>query len=151
MRNVKYILAAAAVAALLTSGCAGPEEKLGRGINNTFEIARGGEFRRSIEQTAEFDTPGVPYYTTGVIRGIDRTVARTAVGVFEVMTFPFPNHGNSYGPVSNLGVSANPNYPESYKPGMVSDAIFDTDTYTGFTGGDVAPWFPGSRFSVFDN
>ena len=33
----------------------------------------------------------------------------------------------------------------------MSDALFDTDTYTGFSGGDVAPLFPGSRFSVFDN
>jgi putative exosortase-associated protein (TIGR04073 family) len=151
MRNAKYFLAAAAVVSLLASGCAGPEEKLGRGINNSLEIARGSEFRRAVEQTAEFDTPGEPYYTTGVIRGIDRTVARTAVGVFEVMTFPFPNHGNSYGPVNNLGMPADPAYPESYKPGRVSDAVFDTDTHTGFSGGDVAPWFPGSRFSVFDN
>ena len=29
--------------------------------------------------------------------------------------------------------------------------MFDTDTYTGFSGGDVAPFIPGSRFRVFDN
>jgi hypothetical protein len=44
-----------------------------------------------------------------------------------------------------------PVYPDSYKPGLVSDSLFDTDTYTGFSGGDVAPFIPGSRFSVFDN
>jgi hypothetical protein len=49
------------------------------------------------------------------------------------------------------GMSADPVFPESYKPGLVSDALFDTDTYTGFSGGDVAPWFPGSRFSIFNN
>ena len=44
-----------------------------------------------------------------------------------------------------------PVFPESYKPGLISDALFDTDTYTGFSGGDVAPFIPGSRFRVFDN
>ena len=29
--------------------------------------------------------------------------------------------------------------------------MFDTDTYTGFSGGDIAPFLPGSRFKVFDN
>jgi hypothetical protein len=29
--------------------------------------------------------------------------------------------------------------------------VFDTDTYMGFSGGDVAPFIPGSRFRVFDN
>jgi len=150
MRNAKYFLAAGAVAAILTSGCAGPEEKLGRGIANTFEFARGGEMRRSIEQTAVFDRPDLGY-TTGIIRGFDRSVARTAVGVFEVMTFPLPNHDNSYGPVTNLGVPVDPAYPASYKPGLISSGLFDTDTYTGFSGGDVAPWLPGSRFRIFDN
>ena len=41
--------------------------------------------------------------------------------------------------------------PESYKPSSYSDAMFDTDTYTGFSGGEVAPWIPGSRFKIFDN
>ena len=45
-------LALAALAAVFTSGCAGPEQKLGRGLSNTFEIARMGEMRRSVEQTA---------------------------------------------------------------------------------------------------
>ena len=45
-----------------------------------------------------------------------------------------------------------PAFPDSYKPGLFSDALFDTDTYTGFSGGDVAPWFPAaaSRFSTTD-
>jgi hypothetical protein len=29
--------------------------------------------------------------------------------------------------------------------------LFDTDTYVGLSGGDVAPFMPGSRFKVFDN
>jgi len=32
---------------------------------------------------------------------------------------------------------------------LISDPLFDADTYVGFSGGDVAPFVPGSRFSVF--
>ena len=79
MRNVMPFLAVAALAAVFTSGCAGPEQKLGRGMSNTFEIVRLGEMRRTVEQTAVFDSPGAGY-TTGVIRGFDRSVARTGDG-----------------------------------------------------------------------
>ena len=34
---------------------------------------------------------------------------------------------------------------------QLPDATFDVDRLTGFSGGDVAPWFPGSRFTIFDN
>jgi hypothetical protein len=44
-----------------------------------------------------------------------------------------------------------PVYPASYKPGILSDSIFATDTALGFSGGDVAPFVPGSRFKIFDN
>lgn len=151
MRNAITLLAAAALVAVFASGCAGPEEKLGRGINNSLEFARLGEMRRSVEQSAVFSTPGQPYYTTGVIRGFDRSLERTGVGLWEVVSFPFPNHKDYYGPIDTAHLSTSPAYPESYKPGLISDPLFDTDTYTGFSGGDVAPWFPGSRFSVFDN
>jgi hypothetical protein len=64
-----------------------------------------------------------------------------------VATFPFP----SYKPVFTNSVPIAPQYPESYKPGVISSSLFDTDTHTGFSGGDVAPFIPGSRFSVFDD
>ena len=111
-----------------------------------FEPARMGEMRRTVEQTAIFDSPSQAY-TTGMIRGIDRTVARTAMGVYEVVTFPIP----PYHPVLTSVVKPGPIYPESYKPGLISEGMFDTDTYMGYGGGDVAPWLPGSRFKVFDN
>src|ERR1035438_7644285 len=57
MRNVIPFLAFAALAAVFTSGCTGPEEKLGRGMSNTFEVARMGEIRSSVEQTAIFVSP----------------------------------------------------------------------------------------------
>ena len=51
MRNVISLFALAAMVTLLTSGCAGPEKKLGRGISNTFEVTRMGDLRRNVEQT----------------------------------------------------------------------------------------------------
>jgi len=153
------LLTAVPLAALLTSGCAdlsayntATETKLGCGLNNTYEVVRMGEMRRSIEQTAVFESPDTGY-TFGAVRGFDRTLERTGLGVWETVTFPLPL---KYDPVARgysklWELTPDPVYPESYKPGLVSDSIFDTDTYTGFTGGDVAPFIPGSRFKVFDN
>jgi len=140
------LLAGAALALVFTSGCAGPEAKLGRGVGDVTEFARGGEMRRYVEQTAIFDSPGAGY-TVGVIRGFDHTVAREGMGLYEIITFPLP----PYDPILTRYVKPGPIYPESYKPGRISDGLFDTDTYTGFSGGDVAPFVPGSRFRVFDN
>ena len=86
-------------------------------------------------------------YTTGFVRGFDRSVARTALGVYEIVTFPLP----PYHPMFTSYLTPEPVYPGSYKPGLISDTLFDTDTYMGFSGGDVAPFIPGSRFKVFDN
>ena len=49
MRNALSFLSVVALAGLFTSGCAGPEAKLGRGMSNFGEVARGGEWRRSVE------------------------------------------------------------------------------------------------------
>ena len=150
MRNVISLLALTALAALFTAGCAGPEQKLGRGISNSLEIARFGDMRRSVEQSAVFDSPSAGY-TSGAIRGLDRTVARTGVGLFEVVTFPFPMPGSGYGPIFPHYLQPGPVYPDSYKPGVISGSTFDTDTYIGFSGGDIMPYIPGNRFKIFDN
>ena len=144
MRHAISLLSGAALAALFASGCAGPEQKFGRGMRNAYEIVRMGELRRSIEQTAVLDSPEVGY-TTGFIIGLDHTLKRTGIGLYEMATAPLP----PYGPV--LTHYAEPVYPDSYKPGLISSTTFDTDTYVGFSGGDVAPFIPGSRFKVFDN
>jgi putative exosortase-associated protein (TIGR04073 family) len=146
MRNVIPLLAFAALVAVFASGCAGPEQKLGRGVSNSLEVTRMGEMRRSVEQTAIFDSPSTGY-TTGFIHGVDKTVARTAMGVYEIVTFPIP----PYHPIGTKYVKPGPIYPESYKPGKISSSLFDTDTYMGFSGGEVAPFIPGSRFKIFDN
>jgi putative exosortase-associated protein (TIGR04073 family) len=146
MRNALSLLALLIIAAMFTSGCAGPEEKFGRGMRNASEIVRMGEMRRSIEQTAVWDSPD-DGYTTGFIRGLNHSLARTGLGIFEIATAPIP----PYHPIFTSYLTPEPAYPASYKPGIISDPLFQTDTYFGFSGGDVAPAIPGSRFSVFDN
>ncbi|MCX8157466.1 MAG: exosortase system-associated protein, TIGR04073 family [Verrucomicrobiae bacterium] len=146
MCNVICWLGLAILVAGLGAGCAGPEKKLGRGMNNATEFLRLGELRRSVEQTALFDSPESAY-TTGFIRGMNRTLARTGIGIYEIITFPFP----SYEPVLTHKFSAKPVYPDTYRPNLIEDQTFAPDTSLGFAGGDVIPFVPGSRFRVFDN
>jgi len=146
MRNISYLAGFLGLVALMGAGCAGPEQKLGRGLSNTGEIVRLNEFQRSEEQSGLFEGTDTGI-TTGFVRGIDHTLARTGVGIYEIVTFPIP----PYRPVFTDYMSPKPQYPDDYKPRKWSDAMFDTDRMMGFSGGDVAPWFPGSKFRVFDN
>ena len=130
----------------LVSGCANTERKFGRGMNNAFDIVRGGEFRRTMEQTALQDGPDAAY-STGFIRGINRTFARTGIGIYEMVTAPFP----SYDPIFTGKFAPNPVYPDNYQPTLVAYPMFATDTQLGFSGGNVLPIIPGSRFHVFAN
>ena len=141
MRISKSILLAGVTAMVLASGCAGPEQKLGRGVRNMTEFARLGEIRHSMEQTAIWESPERSY-TTGFIKGFNNSVKRTAVGLYEVVTFPIP----SYDPVS---VTDEVIYPENYRPNLLSDSTYAADSDVGFSGGDMLP-IVGSRFRVFD-
>jgi putative exosortase-associated protein (TIGR04073 family) len=145
MRKTLPLLFAVGIASVFASGCANVENKFGRGMANTFEIVRGGEFRRSMEQTALFDSPDTAY-STGFIHGLNRSLARTGIGVYEVVTAPFP----PYHPVFTDQFSPGPVYPDNYTPGLIADSMFSTDTEIGYGGGDVMPFIPGSRFRVFD-
>ena len=136
------VLTLLTVLALFSVGCAGPERKLGRGLLNATEFARLGEIRRSMEQTSLWDEPQTTF-TTGFIHGFNRSVARTAVGVYEVVSFPFPKYDPIYSPEY-------PVYPDSYTPNLIADPMFGPDGSLGFSGGDVAPMLPGSRFRIFD-
>src|SRR3954470_10177281 len=89
MRIVTYLALVGAV--ILSSGCAGPERKLGRGMMNMTEFVRGGEMRRSMEQTALWENTDSTY-TTGFIRGFNRSIVRTGIGIYEVLTFPIPGY-----------------------------------------------------------
>jgi putative exosortase-associated protein (TIGR04073 family) len=145
MRRTFFLLAAVTVLAALASSCANTEQKFGRGLGNTFDIVRGGEFRRTSEQTALFQGPDAGY-TTGFVRGINRTLARTGIGIYEIVTAPLP----PYGPIFTDHFSPSPVYPDNYTPGVLADSMFATDTSLGFSGGEVLPIVPGSRFRVFD-
>jgi putative exosortase-associated protein (TIGR04073 family) len=145
MRNTVFLLAAVAALGTLAGGCANAEKKFGRGMRNSYEVVRLGEMRRSVEQTALFEGPEVGY-TTGFVIGFNRTLARTGLGVFEVLTAPLP----PYKPLFTSYLAPNPVYPDSYRPGLIDEPTFATDTMLGFSGGDIAPFIPGSRFKVFD-
>jgi putative exosortase-associated protein (TIGR04073 family) len=145
MRKHLPFLAALAISGAMLSGCANVERKFGRGMSNMFEIVRFGEMRRTMEQTALFDGPDTAY-TTGFMRGLNRTLARTGIGVYEVVTAPIP----PYHPVATDYLAPGPVYPDNYQPDIVEDSMFSTDTDLGFAGGDVAPFVPGSRFRIFD-
>ena len=149
MRNILPFLVTLAIAAALTSGCRSAEKKLGRGMSNMVEFARLGEIRRSVEQTTLFSEassePG-GHYASGFVRGFNKSVARTGLGVFEVVTAPFP----PYDPLFTDYLKPYPQYPDNYKPDILDDALFATDSDMGFSGGDIAPWFPASRFKIFN-
>lgn len=145
MRKTLFYLAVSLVAAALVSGCANTEKKFGRGMSNMFEIVRGGEFRRTMEQTSLFDGPDAGY-GPGFVRGINRTLARTGIGVYEMVTAPLP----PYGPVCTDTFAVSPVYPDNYTPNLLEDSMFATDTNLGFSGGDIVPLLPGSRFRIFD-
>ncbi len=159
MRKLLFLVAIAATTASIT-GCQGPEQKLSRGLGNTMEVVRWGDMRRNIEQGAVFTSPNINY-SYGVIHGFDQSVKRIGLGVVETATFFIPNphsanstqnaHWDYNSPLCTNSVPATPQYPDSYRPGLISSSTFDTDTYTGFSGGDVAPFVPGSRFEIFDN
>ncbi len=145
MRKTLLLVTAFALGATLLSGCANVEHKFGRGMANVMEPLRMGELRRSMEQSALFDSPDMAY-TTGFISGVNRTLARTGIGIYEVVTAPIP----PYGPVATDYLAPHPVYPDSYQPSLVEDSTFATDASLGYSGGDVMPFIPGSRFSIFD-
>ena len=144
MRNSFLFLATLLITGIMATGCANTEKKFGRGMRNTFEIVQMGELRRSVERTSVLDGASVGC-TTGFVRGLTRSLARTGVGVYEIATAPLP----PYGPIFTDYLAPNPVWPDSYKPGIIEDSTFATDTQLGFSGGDVAPFVPGSRFSIF--
>lgn len=138
--GLKHLSLIACIAAL-SAGCASAERKLGRGLSNLSEPLRMGEIQRSFEQTYLWDGPNAAS-TRGLVSGVNRTIGRTVVGAFEVLTFPVPSqpYFKPEGPV----------YPDVYHPGVLDTGAVRTDTSLGFDSTDVAPMFPGSRFKIFE-
>lgn len=136
MRKLILPLAAVVVAALAT-GCQGPEQKLGRGLANTAEVVRWGELQRSVQENMVEPIPGTGYY--GFVHGFNKSVARTGVGIFEVVTFPIPTP--DYKPMFTRYLSPDPAMP-----------YISTDYYTGFSDNEVlGHYFPLLSFPVFGN
>jgi putative exosortase-associated protein (TIGR04073 family) len=148
MRNVTPLLALAALAALFTAGCAGPEQRLGSGVSNLTEFVRLGEMQRGIEQSTLFDPQAG--FSTGVIHGFDQSVYRTVAGAYQIVTFPAGNLLTQSSFEQKYMPKGTP-YPDSYHPGLPNQTTFQTDNYVGFSGGNIAPFVPGNRFSIFEN
>jgi putative exosortase-associated protein (TIGR04073 family) len=144
MLKTLSLLGVVACVALLSTGCAGPEKKLGRGMNNLGEIVRWGDMRRSVEQNAVFRGSNAGT-GQGFVAGFNKSLTRIGVGIYEIATFPLP----SYDPVLTHYISPAPGYPDSFRPGLADDPMYATDTALGFSGGEIAPFVPGSRFAVF--
>lgn len=146
MRKTLSLLGALSLVAFFAVGCAGPESKMGRGLGNMTEIVRGGEMSRGVEQGGLFGGTDQGVFT-GFIRGAHKTFVRTGVGIYEVVTAPFP----PYDPVFTDYLNPRPMYPDAYRPRIWAGPIFDSDTYSGFSGGNVAPFFPGNKFYIFED
>src|SRR5688572_29489958 len=121
-------MGAALFVAVLATGCAGPTKKLGRGINNSLEPIRLAEWQRTIEQTKLYDAPQ-NNGPTAMVKGFNRTMARTGLGIYEIITFPIP----SYDPIWTAYLAPNPQYPDSYQPGLPDGPGFRTDSSLGFS------------------
>jgi len=143
MRKSLALFGTVAAVALLAGGCAGPEKKLGRGMNNVGEAVRMGDMRRSVEQAGIWGGPSAR--AGGFFTGFNKSMARIGIGIYEVVTFPIP----SYDPIATNYITPNPVWPESYQPGLPADPLYETDTSLGYSGGEVVPIVPGSRFAVF--
>ena len=150
MPSMKVLLSVFAIA-FLAVGCSvpGTERKFGRGVANATEFTRLGEIQRSIEQTVVLKNPEAGY-TAGFFHGFNRSVARTGVGIYEMATAPFPNDWctKDYGPIYRPEW---PVYPDSYRPQPWAVNFLQPDANLGFSGGDIMPFIPGSRFHIFDN
>ena len=150
MPSMKVLLSVFVIA-FLAVGCSvpGTERKFGRGVSNVTEFTRLGEIRRSMEQTVVLKNPEAGY-TAGFFHGLNRSFARTGVGIYEMVTAPIPNDikTKDYGPIYRPEW---PVYPDSYRPHWISSEFVSPDANLGFAGGDIMPFIPGSRFRIFDN
>jgi putative exosortase-associated protein (TIGR04073 family) len=80
----------------------GAFSKLGRGASNL--VLGFIEIPKNISSTAKTEG-ALSGATVGLGKGIGHTLKRMAVGVFEIVTFPFPVPNDSYGPI------VEPDYP----------------------------------------
>ena len=141
MRSLSSLCVVAAVGALpLVTGCSSAQKKLSRGITNMGEPLRLGEMQRAAEQNALVMGSSPSY---GLVHGFTRTIARTAVGVYEVVTFPIPTDPIIY-PVG-------PVFPDSQERQQLGNFGIGSDQFIGFQDAGVLPFVPGSEFNPLQN
>lgn len=136
-RMLKFVLPVLLLATTLTPVMAvdewdssGPLTKLGRGIANVAFCPL--ELLKQPYDVNE-NMGAIPAVTYGVLRGICFTIARVAVGVTDIITFPFPlpgckddpeDYGWGYGPLMRpawvMDLEHNP-YGFFYKNSVVAD------------------------------
>ena len=87
--NIALIIALMSCIVLVPSACFAQNmlRKLGRGLANI--ITSPIEIPKSVQESFYEDGP-VAAGTYGVLDGVYKFVARTLVGVYEVVSFPFP-------------------------------------------------------------
>lgn len=100
----------------------GPLHKLGRGLANITSGVT--EVYTSMDQANE-DDGNASFITTGLVRGIARTLTRLGAGVFEVVTFPFPVVKGSYEPVLKRPVPWVQGGYEEFPPELGFETRFD--------------------------
>ena len=150
-KNISF-LGAALLVAVLVSGCAGPSQKLGRGMSNLLRTRFGSRRCSGASSNRPFTIRHTPAPRPGSFAVWARRSPASALAFYEIVTAPFPNHkDDDYGPVATNYLTPKPAYPDSYHPGLPLSSIFATDTSFGFSGGEIAPYIPGSRFRVFDS
>lgn len=100
----------------------GPVRKLGRGIANMTSGVT--ETFASLEQVNLSDGNSAQA-SYGVVRGITRTLVRFGVGVYEVVTFPFPTTKGSYDPVLKRPIPWVHGGYEEFPPELGFETRFD--------------------------
>ena len=99
----------------------GPVRKLGRGLSNMLEP--GSEIYSSLSQVNESEGNAAVWY--GLTRGVTRAFTRFGVGLYEVLTFPFPTTRGTYGPVLRKPIPWVHGGYEEFPPELGFETRFD--------------------------
>lgn len=100
----------------------GPTRKLGRGLGNILYGSTEIIDSMSDVNASEGNSAAFSY---GIVRGLGRTFARLGYGVFETLTFPFPNNHGTYKPPYNNNIQwLNSGYSE-FPPEVAFETKYD--------------------------
>ena len=109
----------------------GPVRKLSRGLANMTTGFT--EIYSSLDQVNDSEGNSA-MFSYGIVRGITRTLTRFGVGLYEVVTFPFPTTRGSYAPVLRQPIPWVHGGYEEFPPELGYETRFDyCRTQTGST------------------